>query len=138
MPARDIYHNTVKQALVKDGWTITHDPYHLKWGAKDLYVDLGAEQILAAEKAQRKIAVEIKSFIGLSEMDDLEKAVGQYVVYNTVLAKVEPDRDLYLGVNEEIYADLFEEPIGQLLLARIPIRLLVFDPKTEVICRWIT
>lgn len=32
MPSRDIYHNTVKNALLKDGWTITHDPLRLEWG----------------------------------------------------------------------------------------------------------
>ncbi|WP_442940536.1 element excision factor XisH family protein [Nostoc sp.] len=26
MPARDIYYNNVKNALIKDKWTITHDP----------------------------------------------------------------------------------------------------------------
>lgn len=41
MPAKDMYHDTVKRALVKDGWVITHDPLPLKWGRKDLYVDLG-------------------------------------------------------------------------------------------------
>jgi XisH protein len=25
--ARDIYHEHVKEALIKDGWTVTHDPY---------------------------------------------------------------------------------------------------------------
>jgi len=74
MPARDIYHETVKKALIKDGWTITHDPLILRWGATDVYIDLGAEQLLAAEKEGRKIAVEIKSFLGKSNVDDLEKA----------------------------------------------------------------
>ena len=91
MPARDIYHDCVKHALVKDDWTITHDPLSLKWGKKDMYVDLGAEQLLAAQRAERKIAVEIKSFTGLSEMSDLEKAICQYIVYHDVLAQVEPD-----------------------------------------------
>ncbi len=50
MPARDIYHDAVKNALMKDGWTITDDPLHMKWGKKDMYVDLGAEQVMAAEK----------------------------------------------------------------------------------------
>ena len=40
MPARDIYHDAVKNALVKEGWIITDDPLHLKWGQKDMYVDL--------------------------------------------------------------------------------------------------
>jgi hypothetical protein len=136
MPARDRYHDNVKHALLKDGWTITHDPLSLKWGVKDMYVDLGAEQLLAAEKGQRKIAVEIKSFIGPSELDDLEKAVGQYILYHDVLVRVEPDRILYLAVNEERCVDLFEEPIGQLLLDNQRVRLIVFDPQTEEIRKW--
>ncbi|MBI2807952.1 MAG: hypothetical protein HYX68_23455 [Planctomycetes bacterium] len=66
MPARDLYHQAVKNALVKDGWTITHDPFHLPSAGKHLYVDLGAEQLLGAERAAEKIAVEIKSFLGSS------------------------------------------------------------------------
>ncbi len=76
MPARDMHHNTVKNALVKDGWTITHDPLTLKWGAKDMFVDLGAERLLAAEKAERKIAVEIKSFVGPSDSGRIGKSAG--------------------------------------------------------------
>jgi len=137
MPAKDIYHENVKKSLFTDGWTVTHDPLHLKWGAKDMYVDLGAEKLLAAEKEGRKIGVEVKSFIGLSEMDDLEKAVGQYIVYYDVLKKTEPDRELYLAVPEEIFADLFEEPIGKLLIENQRLRLMVFDPFREVILKWI-
>ena len=69
---------------------ITHDRLHVRWGKKDMYVDLGAEQILAAEKGSRKIAVEVKSFLGLSEVADLEQAIGQYTVYHEVLFRVEP------------------------------------------------
>ncbi|NEQ24703.1 MAG: hypothetical protein F6K28_37470 [Microcoleus sp. SIO2G3] len=83
MPARDLYHVNFKNALMRDGWTITHDPLILKLGKKDLYVDLGAMQLLAAKKAERKIAVEIKSFTGRSDVDDLEKALGQYVLYSS-------------------------------------------------------
>jgi XisH protein len=71
MPAKDIYHNAVKNALIQEGWIITNDPLHLKWGQKDMYVDLGAKQLLAAEQGTRKIAVEIKSFVSPSEMADL-------------------------------------------------------------------
>ncbi len=92
MPARDIFHDTVKRALKKEGWTITHDPLRLQWGRKDMYIDLGAERLVAAEKGGRKIAVEIKSFLGPSQMDELEKAIGQYLVYHDVLAMVEPER----------------------------------------------
>ena len=137
MPARDRFHNQVRNALIQDGWTITHDPLRLRWGAKDMFVDLGAERLLAAEKGQRKIAVEIKSFVGLSEMADLEQAVGQYLVYHDVLSRVEPDRELFLAVTVAVFADLFEEPIGRILLENRRLRLIVFDPQAEVIQQWI-
>lgn len=137
MPAKDIYHYNVKQALIKDRWTITHDPLSLKWGVKDMYVDLGAQRLLAAEKAQEKIAVEVKSFTGSSDLNDLEKAIGQYILYNDVLAQVEPERILYLAVPDKIFIDLFQEPIGQLLLNNQRCRLVTFNPKQEEIVRWI-
>jgi hypothetical protein len=137
MPARDIYHDSVKNALIKDGWTITHDPLRLKWGVKDMYVDLGAEQVVAAEKAGRKIAVEIKSFAGASEVDDIEKAIGQYFVYRSVMARTEPDRTLHLAVHKEVFADVFEEPLGQLLIEDYQVPFIVFDLQAEVIVRWI-
>ncbi len=137
MPAKDIYHDKVKNALIKDGWTITHDPLRLEWGGKDMYVDLGAEQLLAAEKGGRQIAVEIKSFVGASDMDDLEKALGQYVVYHDVLTELEPQRVLYLAVPRQVLRDIFEEPLGKLLLKNNRARLIGFDPHTEEIVQWI-
>lgn len=100
MPAKDIYHDTVKTALIKDGWTITDDPLTIRVGKKDMYIDLGAEKIIGAEKGNDKIAVEIKSFVSRSEMADLENAVGQFIVYHDALAEREPDRVLYLAVSQ--------------------------------------
>lgn len=138
MPARDIYHRAVKNALIKEGWKITHDPLRLEWGGKDMYVDLGAEKLLAAEKNGQKIAVEVKSFRGTSDMDDLEKALGQFVVYHDVLAETEPQRILYLAVPQKILLDIFQEPLGKLLLKNNRARLIGFDPFAEVIVEWIT
>ena len=117
-------------------WVITHDPLHLKWGKKDMYVDLGAEFLIAAEKDKRKIAVEVKSFVSLSEMQDLEQAVGQFTIYLQVLPRVEPDRELYLAVSEEVYVNVFDEPIGKLLADSQCILLIVFDPQSETIKQW--
>lgn len=77
MPARDKYHDAVKNALIQEGWTITHDPYRLTIGRRRGYIDLGAEMPIAAEKEGRRIAVEVKSFLGASELDDLENVLGQ-------------------------------------------------------------
>jgi Holliday junction resolvase-like predicted endonuclease len=45
--ARDIFHDTVKKALEQDGWIITHDPYRLRYGIVDIYIDLAAEEAIA-------------------------------------------------------------------------------------------
>lgn len=137
MPARDFFHDVVKSALIVDGWTITHDPLILQFGAKDLFVDLGAERLLAADKAGQKIAVEVKSFSGASVVNELEKALGQFILYRDILEVREADRHLYLAIPRKVYNDLFQEPIGQLLLKREQVRLLVFDPKVGVIVEWI-
>ena len=73
MARRDIYHDTVKRALEKDGQKITHDPFPLVVGNKRLSVDLGAERLISAEKGTDKIVIEIKSFIGQSDVKDLEQ-----------------------------------------------------------------
>ena len=139
MSARDLYHANIKNALIKDGWTITDDPLRLRWaqGEKDMYVDLGADKLLTAEKAKRKIAVEVKSFVGRSQIRDLQQAVGQYILYLDVLSQVEPDRELYLAIHEEVFDDLFEEPIGQLLLEKQRLKLIVFNRHAEVILEWL-
>ncbi len=137
MPAKDIYHNTVRTALEKDGWTITNDPLTLEIGDRSLFVDLGAEKILAAEKQGRKIAVEVKSFLSISPVHDLEEALGQYIVYEDILELSEPERNIYLAVREEVYLDIFSEPLGQLLLRKKRLKLIVFDSSKEIIVRWI-
>ncbi len=74
--ARDKYHELVKRLLIEEGWRVTDDPLFIKTLISKLEVDLGAEKIIAAEKGQIKIAVEIKSFLGHSTMHDFYKALG--------------------------------------------------------------
>lgn len=137
MPAKDIYHDTVKNALVKDGWTITDDPLKLTIGSRSLYVDLGAEKLIAAQKDNQKIAVEIKSFLSPSPINDLENALGQYVLYQNILKSTDVERILYLAVREEVYNDLFAEPIGQLLLSNQQIKLITFSENRQELVKWI-
>lgn len=137
MPARDIYHDTVIIALEKDGWTITDDQLKLTVGNRSVFVDLGAEKLFAAEKEGRKIAVEIKSFVGASPIRDLEEALGQYVLYTSILEEQQPDRLVYMAVTKAIFRDFFSEPICQLLMRRTVVRLIVFDPKKKEITQWI-
>ncbi len=105
--AKNIYHNTVRIALEKDGWTITDDPLTLRIGKRDLFVDLGAEKLIAAEREDKKVAVEIKSFISQSPVKDLENALGQYILYLKILSRLEPERLLYLAVQQKKNISIF-------------------------------
>ena len=141
MPARDIYHNAVKSALIMDGWTITHDPYHVAYGGRDVYIDLGAERearevMLAAERDNTRIAVEIKTFTGPSVLADLQQAVGQYVLYRTWMRATEPDRILYLAVDEETAANVFAQAFAEIVAADLQIRLIVVNMDAERIVAW--
>ncbi len=127
-----------KSPLIKDGWTITHDPLRIRLArGKNLFVDLGAERLLAAEKGTEKIAVEIKSFTRPSDMKDLEEAVGQFVVYNHLLRRYYPEYKLFLAVSENTCKTVFEEEAGQTLIEDGIIQLFSFDPNQEVIVRWL-
>lgn len=137
MPAKDIYHDTVKNALIKDGWTITNDPLSLKIGEKDIYIDLAAEKLLVAEKQGQKIAVEVKSFVGSSEIEDLKNALGQYILYDKILKRQLSERLLYLAIRSAIFNRLFTKEIGQILLEDNTLKIIVFDPEEEVIVKWI-
>lgn len=137
MPARDIHHDLVVRALQADGWRITHDPYRITVGRRNLFVDLAAERVIAAEREGKRIAVEIKSFEGDSEIRDLEEALGQYLLYAPFLRAQDPDRFLYLAVPKEVYQNVFDEPVGQGVLTEYGLRLIVFDAATEEIALWI-
>ncbi|ELS32450.1 XisH family protein [Pseudanabaena catenata USMAC16] len=112
MSARDIYHNTVRLALEKDGWTITHDPFPLQIGKKRLSADLGAERLISAEKELQKIVVEVKSFVGQSDVKDLQQALGQYVLYSQILNQMEVKRVLYLAVSQPTFNSVFTIELG--------------------------
>lgn len=137
MPAHDKFHAVVKQALVADGWTVTDDPLRLKYGGIDFVIDLGAEKLIAAERAGEKIAVEIKSFVGDSTTYEFHQAVGQFVDYQIMLSQVQPDRLLFLAVPSDIYHSFFQIPFVLLVQQRIQLKLLVYDPQQEVIETWI-
>jgi hypothetical protein len=138
MPARDLYHDAVRNALLKDGWTITHDPYRLSFGPRDVFVDLGAERMIGAERGHERIAVEIKTFLGPSEMHDFELALGQYVFYRTLLEETDVERHLYLAVPVAVTRTLFEEAITRPALEKLAIRVIAFDVQREVIVAWKT
>lgn len=137
MPAKDFYHDLVSKLLQDDGWKITHDPYHMRIGKLDMFIDLGAENLLAAEKAGHKIAVEIKSFSGLSALNEFHAALGQFMNYRLALMDYAPERILYLAVPADVYEDFFTQLFPQRAVEYYKLRLLVYSIQRKEFVRWL-
>lgn len=136
MPARDMFHQAVRAALEKEGWVITHDPLPIPYGSINLYIDLGAERLLAAERGSERIAVEIKSFLGSSLMSEFHTALGQFLNYRLILEQQEPERELYLAVPFETYTVFFSQELPQLVVKRHDLKLIIYDAEQEAITLW--
>ncbi len=137
MSKRDAFHYEAKSALIKDGWTVTDDPFPIRYDDVDMYADLGAERLIAAEKAKEKIVVEVKSFIEGSLVSQFHMAVGQFIDYRICLEDIEPERVLFLAVPFDAFHTFFRKRLVQTVIERFDIRIIVFDVKKEEIVRWI-
>ena len=135
--ARDKYHDLVREALEKEGWTITDDPLIVEAGRRKIQVDLGAERLIGAEKDGVKIAVEIKSFIGLSTLHDFYEALGQFNFYQFALGKKMPERKLYLAVPKDAYDNFFAEDFIEELLGNYHVKMFVYKISEPTIEQWI-
>lgn len=135
--AKDLYRDLVKELLIADGWTITHDPLLLSFGVRKVYADLGAERIIAAEKGKKKIAVEVKSFVGLSAIEDLEKALGQWRIYKHILKRKDKKRILFFALRSEAFYEIFSDAFGDMIRSEENLNFIVFDPNKKEIVRWL-
>jgi hypothetical protein len=139
MPTRDIIHEAVKNALLKEAWLITADPYIIEYEDVTLFADLGAECPLAAEREGRKIVVEVKSFLSPSPIHDLKNALGkyeQYELYRGYLEVTEPDRELFLAISDTMYENFFQREAIQLIVKRFALALIAVNLDTQEIVRW--
>lgn len=135
--AKDIYHDNVREALEKDGWRITHDPYPVSVEDVGYEIDFGAEPLIAAEKQEQLIAVEVKSFTGPSAVNEFHRAVGQFNDYSVALEIQDPERILFLAVPEGIWLRFFQKHVIRKSLERIRAKLLIYDPGNNIIVKWI-
>jgi len=140
--AKDLFHDCVRTALNSDGWNITHDPYNLTAVRRNgkrvgIPIDLGTERIFAAEKSGEKIAVEVKSFLRASVVNEFHRAVGQYLMYRVGLLGQEPDRLLFLAIPMKIMDEIEDLDLLRDSLATYAVNVLIFDPTTCCITAWI-
>lgn len=137
MAAKDRFHSAVKAALQKEQWLVTDDPLRLDVGGTKFEIDLGAEQLLAAERGTEKIAVEVKSFLSDSPLTDYHAALGQFLNYRLALEVSDSARDLYLAVPVVAYEAFFRREFAQMSVERYQIKQIVYDLIKEVIVQWL-
>lgn len=137
MSAKDVIHDAVKNALIKDGWHITNDPLTIVYEDATVFADLGAERVIAAERGAEKIAVEIKSFVAVSALHELEIALGQYILYLNLLAETDPTRKLFVAISDVVYETTFQRPSFLFMRERIQMPLIIADVEQEIIVKWI-
>ena len=135
--ARDIFHENVKQALIEEGWNVTNDPLTFKIGKVQVQIDLGAERLIAAEKGEEKIAIEIKTFGNVSFITALYEAIGKYIVYRNVLSLSQSDRTLFLAIPENIYNRFFDEKVIRKTIEDEKIKLVIYNQLTQTITQWV-
>ena len=137
MAAKDIVHDIVREALEKEGWFIIRDPFFLRVSENiSMFVDLAADKLLLAERGTLKIAVEVKSFVGLSNLSDFHLAVGQFLNYRLALEELESDRILYLAIPDDIYNTFFQDSFIQKVIDAYSIKLIIVNPKKGEITLW--
>ncbi|MBJ7296288.1 MAG: XisH family protein [Nostocales cyanobacterium LE14-WE4] len=136
MSARDLFHQAVRTALEKQQWLITHDPLELQFEGSKVKIDLGAERLIAAEKGEERIAVEIKSFASNSAVSEFHTALGQFLNYQIMLEETESQRVLYLAVPEETYISFFQTRLARIAVERHKVKMIVYNPVKEVIVKW--
>ncbi|MGK7923948.1 MAG: element excision factor XisH family protein [Spirulina sp.] len=135
--ARDIFHDVVQDGLEREGWTITDDPYRIELDKATFQIDLAAEKMIAAEKDNKKIAVEIKSFLNPSAVTDFYGALGQFLSYRLVLGQVEPERVLYLAIPLDTYEEFFQSTFARLAVKEYQVKLIVYDSNRGELFQWI-
>jgi len=124
MSAKDTFHGRVREALVAEGWIIAHDPYRLTIGKRKAFIDLGAEMPLAADKDGRKIAVEVKSFLG--DVDFLHSGrtgatgMGRIEGYGVIVRRVFEEIAALMPSEDDLRTELvIDETAGHYQLGQV-------------------
>jgi hypothetical protein len=136
--AKDYFHPVVKAALIQEGWDVTDDPLNITVGGVDMEIDLGAEQIIAAERKGQKIAVEVKSFLaGTSAISEFHRALGQFINYRAALKSETPDRILYLAIPYIAFNTFFQLDFPKSRVEENQVKLLIYDTLSKRELLWI-
>lgn len=111
---------------------MTHDPLQIKVGGIDMEIDLGAERLLAAERGDEKIAVEVKSFLAsASAISEFHTALGQFINYRAALRREDSTCILYLAVPDLVHNSFFQLDFPASMVQENAVKVVVYNIELE-------
>jgi hypothetical protein len=131
MPAKNRHHDVVIAGLRAEGWRITHEPFVVALGSYRYDAALGAE------RDGRRIAIEIPKVVPETDLPDFQRAIGAYALFRLVLKDQDPTRELFHAAPEGVYRGIYTEPLGDMMVSSLSMRLIVFREEDGRISRWI-
>ena len=136
MPSEDRYHSVVLQCLRNADWSIVKEQEYISIGTHNdtnrrLYIDIKAQS-----NDEQLVLIEVKG-LERSPVHELMELLGQYLVYRLALEYLGIEIPLYIAISENAHQDIFQHVIGQEVMSRYAIPLLIFDPVREEIVQWI-
>lgn len=137
MARRDKIHDAVKNALINDGWDITHDPYRISYHGTTLEADMRADRLLLATRESEAIVIEVKSFLQKSFIHEFTSACGQYQAYVILLRENEQSEKVYMAISQTVYEENFHVEAVRLFKKQFDVHLLIVDIDKETIIEWI-
>lgn len=104
-------------------------------GGRGVEIDLGAERLIAAEKNNEKIAVEVKSFL-TSILHSFHQTLGQYLDYRDALEESKIDREIFIALSEETYNKIHSFPFIMRRIEKYDLKIIVVDIENQKIIAW--
>ncbi len=136
MPNEDRYHHIVLRCLKKAGWSILKEQEYISIGTHNdtnrrLYIDIKARR-----NDRQLVLIEVKG-LERSPVHELMELLGQYLIYQIALDYLFIEIPLYIAIPETAYQEIIQHVLGQEMMSRYAIPLLIFDPVQEEIIQWI-
>jgi hypothetical protein len=137
MPRLDECHDQVVHALEKAGWSVDPNPFTVIVSKGHvLHIDIEAQRRTPSGR-QTIIIVEVKCFpASKAETDELYTAIGQYVVYRSLLRRRGLADRLYLAIPTSAFQGIFQR-MGMEAIQENRVKMIVVDVEREEIEQWL-
>jgi hypothetical protein len=136
MPAVDACQPQIIKALENEGWYVNPKPYYVEKDDRRAFIDVVASK-QSNGTHERIMLAEVKCFVDQnSSTTELYVALGQYLIYRSLLTETNQLIPLYLAISEQVYRAIFDSIVLR-VVEEARIKLLIVDLGVERIVRWI-